>query len=216
VVISAVTAAVAGEVAAQAAEFLRPGQIFFDVNSASPATKTKAAQAVAIEQRAVAQVAAPQVSSAPAAGGHRHTMITKGALRNVLDVCVTATVPSAGAPDRLVPLDAIRASLQARFEAWSDEGYRVLGVASRPVDARHLMVVLWAATQAYADFAKQICLILGKVQIDREDFATAGGHRGQRELGVGSKFVFIVNGVIGADPIGFGHGTLLRSGKGPL
>lgn len=48
VVISAVTAAVAGEVAAQAAAYLRPGQIFFDVNSASPATKTKAAQAVAV------------------------------------------------------------------------------------------------------------------------------------------------------------------------
>ncbi len=71
--------------------------------------------------------------TAPAAGGHRHTMITKGALRHVLDVCVTARVRSATAPDGLVPLDAIRASLQARFEAWSDEGYRVLGVATRDV-----------------------------------------------------------------------------------
>jgi TetR/AcrR family transcriptional regulator len=55
----------------------------------------------------------------------------------------------------------------AVFGRWADKGW------CRPVDARHLMVVLWAATQAYADFARQICLILGKQQLDREDFATA-------------------------------------------
>lgn len=41
-VISAVTAAAAEEVAAEAASFLKSGQIFFDVNSAAPSTKRRA------------------------------------------------------------------------------------------------------------------------------------------------------------------------------
>ena len=65
---------------------------------------------------------------------------------------------------RVIP--ALRADAE-QFSRWADEGW------CRRVDARHLMVVLWAATQAYADFAKQICLILGKTQLDRDDFATA-------------------------------------------
>ena len=46
IVISAVTADVALPVAEQAATYLREGQIFFDINSASPGAKTKAAKAV--------------------------------------------------------------------------------------------------------------------------------------------------------------------------
>ncbi|MSP89405.1 MAG: hypothetical protein EXQ92_11445, partial [Alphaproteobacteria bacterium] len=46
IVISAVTAAEAADVAAEAAGYLRHGQIFFDINSASPATKTRSAQLV--------------------------------------------------------------------------------------------------------------------------------------------------------------------------
>ena len=42
-----------------------------------------------------------------------------------------------------------------------------------PVDAAHLMVVLWASTQAYADFASQICLVLGREELAPEDFAAA-------------------------------------------
>jgi len=48
VVISAVTAAAAGEVAAAAARYLKPGQIFLDINSASPNTKRTAAGNVAV------------------------------------------------------------------------------------------------------------------------------------------------------------------------
>ena len=55
----------------------------------------------------------------------------------------------------------------AQFRRWADKGW------CRPVDARHLMVVLWAATQAYADFATQICLVLGKPKLEREDMAIA-------------------------------------------
>jgi 3-hydroxyisobutyrate dehydrogenase-like beta-hydroxyacid dehydrogenase len=46
IVISAVTASAVGTVAAEAAFYLRPGQIFLDVNSASPATKQTAARTV--------------------------------------------------------------------------------------------------------------------------------------------------------------------------
>jgi Mg2+-importing ATPase len=64
------------------------------------------------------------------AGGAR-TLITKGALDKVLALCTSAGADQA-------PLDAaLRASIDARFEAWSGQGYRVLGVASRAVEARH-------------------------------------------------------------------------------
>jgi 3-hydroxyisobutyrate dehydrogenase-like beta-hydroxyacid dehydrogenase len=46
IIVSAVTASSALDVAETAAAFLKPGQIFFDVNSASPNTKRNAAQAV--------------------------------------------------------------------------------------------------------------------------------------------------------------------------
>jgi 3-hydroxyisobutyrate dehydrogenase-like beta-hydroxyacid dehydrogenase len=46
IVISAVTADAAATVAMQAAEYLRGGQIFFDINSASPATKRASARHV--------------------------------------------------------------------------------------------------------------------------------------------------------------------------
>jgi TetR/AcrR family transcriptional regulator len=55
----------------------------------------------------------------------------------------------------------------AQFRRWAEQG------RCRPVDARHLMIVLWAATQAYADFAAQVCLVLGKAQLEAEDFAAA-------------------------------------------
>jgi len=46
IVISAVTADAAAMVAMQAAHYLQPGQIFFDINSASPATKCASARHV--------------------------------------------------------------------------------------------------------------------------------------------------------------------------
>ncbi len=58
------------------------------------------------------------------------TLITKGALDKVLALCATAGADRA-------PLDAAqRAGIEARFEAWSGQGYRVLGVASREVESR--------------------------------------------------------------------------------
>jgi len=58
------------------------------------------------------------------------TLVTKGALDKILALCTSSGADAA-------PLDAaLRAGIEARFEAWSGQGYRVLGVASRPVEIR--------------------------------------------------------------------------------
>jgi Mg2+-importing ATPase len=60
------------------------------------------------------------------------TLITKGALDNVLSVCDRIQIG-----DDLVPLDeAQRAGLDQRYSDWSDKGFRVLGVAAKPVSAQ--------------------------------------------------------------------------------
>jgi len=63
----------------------------------------------------------------------RHTMITKGALRNVLEVCNDAELRTDAGAARSVPIVEVRAVLQERLEAYSEQGYRVLGVAVRDV-----------------------------------------------------------------------------------
>ena len=77
----------------------------------------------------------------------------------------------AGAPlfaqeirDRVLP--ALQTDI-AVFNRWAEAGI------CRPVDAAHLMVILWASTQAYADFATQICLVLGKPELEQQDFDAA-------------------------------------------
>ncbi|WP_018149991.1 magnesium-translocating P-type ATPase [Leeia oryzae] len=58
------------------------------------------------------------------------TLITKGALDKVLALCSHAGTET-------VPLDqAARTSIESRFDAWSEQGFRVLGVASRVVESR--------------------------------------------------------------------------------
>ena len=66
--------------------------------------------------------------------------------------------------DRVLP--ALQADI-AVFNRWAELGL------CRPVDAAHLMVVLWASTQAYADFASQICLVLDKPSLEEQDFLAA-------------------------------------------
>jgi len=63
--------------------------------------------------------------------------------------------------DRVLP--ALQADI-AVFNRWAEQG------VCRKVDAAHLMVILWSSTQAYADFASQICLVLGKSEMDPADF----------------------------------------------
>jgi len=60
----------------------------------------------------------------------RCTLITKGAFEKVLSRCVTQ------GEDRVALDDARRTSLVAMLEVWSAQGYRVLGVASKPIEER--------------------------------------------------------------------------------
>ena len=54
------------------------------------------------------------------------TLITKGALSSVVDVCATARTDHG-----VVPLDEVREAVQRRFAELSAQGHRVLGVAVR-------------------------------------------------------------------------------------
>jgi Mg2+-importing ATPase len=53
-------------------------------------------------------------------------MVTKGALSNVLEVCTSAESTRGN-----VPLDNVREAIQKQFEAFSNQGFRTLGVACR-------------------------------------------------------------------------------------
>jgi TetR/AcrR family transcriptional regulator len=45
-----------------------------------------------------------------------------------------------------------------------------------PLDSMHLFFTIWAATQTYADFEIQICTVLGRDALDREEQARATQH----------------------------------------
>ena len=56
-----------------------------------------------------------------------HLMITKGALKNVLEACATAELGSG----EVVPLDAAQEEIQRYFAQFSEQGLRTLGIAYR-------------------------------------------------------------------------------------
>ncbi len=57
-------------------------------------------------------------------------MITKGALQNILTVCTLVDING-----QSLPLDSERLTLiNQKFETWSEQGYRVLGLATRAAD----------------------------------------------------------------------------------
>ncbi len=62
-------------------------------------------------------------------GGRGSRLITKGALDNILDVC--AQIRGNGGVTPLT--DEIRTEITARFQAWSEDGFRVLGVAAKDI-----------------------------------------------------------------------------------
>lgn len=64
--------------------------------------------------------------------GTLHYMLTKGALDNVLSVCSRVKI---GAEETSLE-DGIRTKVQQQYEAWSAQGYRVLGVAVKTVGAQ--------------------------------------------------------------------------------
>lgn len=57
------------------------------------------------------------------------TLITKGALKSVLSVC---THVQTGSAEQALD-DGVLSDIQNRFSAWSDQGFRVLGVAQKPI-----------------------------------------------------------------------------------
>jgi Mg2+-importing ATPase len=72
-------------------------------------------------------------------------LITKGALENVLSVCtgvqagptsVGALAAGAPTPELALLDDVRRAQIEQRYSAWSEQGFRVLGLATRAVDER--------------------------------------------------------------------------------
>jgi Mg2+-importing ATPase len=67
-----------------------------------------------------------------AADDGSRTIITKGALASVLEVCPAAETASG----ERVELAAVRPRIEGQFAAYSDRGYRVLGVAYGDVGAR--------------------------------------------------------------------------------
>ena len=82
IIFSAVTADAAEQVARESAAYLKPGQIFLDINSASPSTKTRAAQALAekgldyVEGAVMAPVVEPGIRVEILAGGPRAREVT--------------------------------------------------------------------------------------------------------------------------------------------
>ena len=79
--------------------------------------------------------------------GDRHTMITKGALRQVLAVCRDVEGPAGRQP-----LAAVEAGVLSRFEAWSRDGIRVLGVATRDVTGDPLITAEDEQDMTFAGF----------------------------------------------------------------
>lgn len=63
-----------------------------------------------------------------AASDRSHLMITKGAFSNVIAACSRVKTQQTE-----VPIDQMRATLQQRFETYSNQGHRVLGLAIRDV-----------------------------------------------------------------------------------
>lgn len=67
-------------------------------------------------------------------------------------------------------LRALVRTKAAVIDAWVAQG-RVA-----PVDATHLFFTIWAATQTYADFAPQVCAVLGKRRLQQADLERATQH----------------------------------------
>ncbi len=62
----------------------------------------------------------------------KYLMITKGALKKVLESCSGAEI----SPEKIVDLDTVSMNIQQQFEALSRDGFRILGVAYRNVGSQ--------------------------------------------------------------------------------
>jgi P-type Mg2+ transporter len=66
--------------------------------------------------------------------GSQHFIVTKGALINVLEVCTWARMAG-----KVLDISLVKEQIQARFQELSSQGFRVLGLAERVVQAGHLL-----------------------------------------------------------------------------
>jgi len=66
--------------------------------------------------------------------GSQHFIVTKGALVNVLEVCTGAKMDG-----KVVDIYLAKEQIQARFQELSSQGFRVLGLAKRTVEADALL-----------------------------------------------------------------------------
>ncbi len=64
-----------------------------------------------------------------ASSGSLHTIVTKGALANVLEVCTSAVMAR-----EVVDISLVKDRIQARFQELSSKGFRVLGLARKTVE----------------------------------------------------------------------------------
>lgn len=62
----------------------------------------------------------------------QHLMVTKGALSNVLDACTTAET----ADGKIVDIVTLKTQIQVQFEGFSEQGFRVVGVAYRDLGSQ--------------------------------------------------------------------------------
>ena len=156
IVISAVTAASAATVAAEAVAYLQPGQIFFDINSASPGTKKRAAERVNasgafyVEGAVMAPVPGPDLKVPILTGGP--TAEEASEMLNRLGMNVT---PVTREPGRASAMKLCRSIMIKGIEAliidcataaklWDveDEVYTSLGVTFPSIDFRELAVAM--------------------------------------------------------------------------
>ncbi len=63
-----------------------------------------------------------------------HTIVTKGALVNVLEICTSAMMAQ-----EVVDISLVKDQIQARFQELSGKGFRVLGLAKKTVEAGVLL-----------------------------------------------------------------------------
>ncbi|QCI65282.1 NAD(P)-dependent oxidoreductase [Phreatobacter stygius] len=133
IVVSAVTASAVLDVAAEAAAFLKPGQIFFDVNSASPTTKRRAAERVQATgahyvEGAVMAPVAPYGIRVPILAGGPEAEHVAGRLNAIgMDVTAVATEHGRASAMKLCRsimikgIEALIVESAASAKAWSVE-----------------------------------------------------------------------------------------------
>ncbi|MGO8881471.1 MAG: magnesium-translocating P-type ATPase [Desulfomonilaceae bacterium] len=66
-----------------------------------------------------------------ASTGNTHLMITKGALRNVLDVCSSSETGNGA----IVDISSVRDDVERHFQEFSSNGFRTLGIAYKDVES---------------------------------------------------------------------------------